>query len=168
MRGQEADRVRLIRGAGSADTPGMGSEQKRLQVILWIAFLLGVVCYPTALTLIVQHGRPTPDADLLASLQLPCIGLASAQTLGAYWFFLRGGGAAPPASHDPRALWSYAAAWAVSEAIGLHGLLLGLLGAEAEISTLFFTWAIALLLILRPPAAREGVVDAAQSNAPRT
>ena len=30
----------------------MGSEQKRLQVILWIAFLLGVVCYPTALALI--------------------------------------------------------------------------------------------------------------------
>jgi len=146
----------------------MGSEQKRLQVILWIAFLFGVVCYPTALALIVQQAPPTADADLLARLQLPCIGTASAQTLGAYWFFLRAGGASGRMTHDPRALWSYSAAWAISEAIGLHGLILGLLRADAEISTLFFTWAIALLLILRPPAAREGVAEAVQSNAPRT
>jgi hypothetical protein len=146
----------------------MGNEQKRLQVILWIAFLFGVVCYPTALALIVQQGPPTGNADLVARLQLPCIGTASAQTLAAYWYFVRAGGATGGTSNDPRALWNYAAAWAVSEAIGLHGLLLGLLRAEAEISTLFFTWAIALLLILRPPAAREGMAEAAQSKAPRT
>ena len=133
----------------------MTTEQKRLQVILWAAFAVGVAIHPTALAVIVHQWRPPFDSDLLARLQINCLVAAIMQTLAAFWFFLRGGGPQGHAGSDQRSLLCYVLAWAMSEAIGIYGLVAGLWRAEPEVSTLFFTWAITLILILRPPAARR-------------
>jgi hypothetical protein len=116
---------------------------------------LGVAAYPTALALLVQRWRPPFDADLLARMQIYCLAGAVAQTLVACWLFRR----AEAALTEQAMLWSYAVAWALSEAIGIYGLAVGLWRAEPEVSTLFFTWAIALVLLLRPPAARQDQVS---------
>ncbi|HWP64412.1 MAG TPA: hypothetical protein VNO26_00685 [Candidatus Limnocylindria bacterium] len=131
----------------------MEREEKRLQLVLWGAFVLGVALYPSALTIIVHQWRPPYDSDVLARLQVDCMLGGAAQTVAALWFFRRGE-TLLAAGHHQRALWSYAVAWALSEAIGLYGLTVGLWRAAPEVSTLFFTWAIALVLLFRPPAAR--------------
>jgi hypothetical protein len=133
----------------------MTTEQKRLQLTLWGAFVLGVAIYPSALTVIVHQWRPPYDADLLARLQIICMLGAVAQTLVALAFFRRGEAAQAGDTDDQRALWGYAVAWALSEAIGLYGLAVGLWRAGPEVSTLFFTWSISLILLFRPPAARR-------------
>ena len=137
----------------------MTPEEKRLQLVLWGAFVVGVALYPTALTLIANQWRPPYDGDLLARLQIACMLCGALQTLVAYGFFRRGERllGAPP---QPAALWNYAVAWALGEALGLYGLALGLWRAEPEVSTLFFTWAIALILLFRPPAARQAPATA--------
>ena len=132
----------------------MTTEQKRLQLVLWGAFVVGVAVYPTALTVIVHQWRPPYDSDILARLQVDCLFGALVQTLGALWFARRGA-AMLAGGHEPQGLWSFAVAWALSEAIGLYGLLVGLWRGQPEVSTLFFTWAIALVLVLRPPAVRR-------------
>jgi hypothetical protein len=133
----------------------MTTEMKRLQLTVWAAFAVGVAIYPTALTVIVHQWRPPYDSDLLARLQVNCMVAASVQTLGAFWFFQRGGGPEGHGQSEQRSVWCYAVAWAMSEAIGIYGLVIGLWRGEPEVSTLFFTWAIALILILRPPATRQ-------------
>ena len=138
----------------------MTTDQKRLQLTLWGAFVLGVAIYPSALTMIVHQWRPPYDADLLARLQLDCMLAAGVQTLVAFALFRRAEAANGTDAGDQRALWSYALAWALSEAIGLYGLIVGLWRAEAEVSTLFFTWAISLVLLFRPPAARRAAATA--------
>jgi hypothetical protein len=142
---------------------GMTTEQKRLQLILWAAFVVGVAVYPTALMLIVQQWRPPYDADLLARLQINCMVGAAVQTIAAFWFFRRGTESAARGI-ESRQIWSYAVAWALSEAIGLYGLAAGLWRAEPEVSTLFFTWAITLILVLRPPAARQSAAAIAPAG----
>jgi hypothetical protein len=142
----------------------MTPDQKRLQLTLWGAFVLGVAIYPTALTVIVQQWRPPYDADLLARLQLDCMLAAVGQTLVAFAFFRRAEATEGPDDGDQRALWTYAVAWALSEAIGLYGLAVGLWRAEPEVSTLFFTWAISLVLLFRPPAARRAAAAKADDH----
>src|SRR5262245_14687454 len=132
----------------------MHPEEQRLQLTLWGAFVVGVALYPTALTVIVHQWRPPYDADLLARLQVACMLGGGLQTLVAYAFYRRGETLVSRA-HEPSALWSYAVAWALGEALGLYGLVVGLWRAEPEVSTLFFTWAISLILLFRPPAARR-------------
>ena len=133
----------------------MTTDQKRLQLTLWGAFVLGVAIYPSALAVLVHQWRPPYDADLLARLQITCLLGAVVQTLVALAFFRRGEAAHAGNTDDQRALWSYAVAWALSEAIGLYGLAVGLWRAEPEVSTLFFTWAISLILLFRPAAVRQ-------------
>jgi CDP-diglyceride synthetase len=133
----------------------MTTDQRRLQLTLWAAFVVGVAFYPTALAVIVLQWRPPYDADLLARLQVNCMLGAVVQTIAAFWFFRRGDAYLKTGNTEQRALWNYAVAWALSEAIGLYGLAAGLWRGEPEVSTLFFTWAISLILILRPPAARQ-------------
>ncbi len=82
------------------------------------------------------------------------------QTLVAYALYRRGETLVSRA-HEPSALWSYAVAWALGEALGLYGLVVGLWRAAPEVSTLFFTWAISLVLLFRPPAARRQARDVA-------
>lgn len=143
----------------------MTNDQKRLQLTLWAAFVVGVAVYPTALAVIVLQWRPAYDADLLARLQMNCMLGAIVQTIAAFWFFRRGDAHFATGSTEQRALWNYAVAWALSEAIGLYGLAAGLWRAEPEVSTLFFTWAISLILILRPPAARQSAAPVASAGA---
>jgi hypothetical protein len=142
----------------------MTTDQKRLQLTLWGAFVLGVAIYPSALAVIVQQWRPAYDADLLARLQLACMLAAVVQTLVAFAFFRRAEGTQAVDDGDQRALWTYAVAWALSEAIGLYGLGVGLWRAEPEVSTLFFTWAISLVLLFRPPAARRATASQADDH----
>lgn len=154
----------LIRAAEPADMTGMTTDQKRLQLTLWSAFVVGVAVYPTALALIVQQWRPAYDGDLVARLQVNCMLGAVVQTAAAFWFFRRGEAGLAADGGDQRSLWNYALAWALSEAIGLYGLAAGLWRAEPEVSTLFFTWAISLILILRPPAARQSAAKLAPAR----
>jgi len=132
----------------------MHTEEQRLQLTLWGAFVVGVALYPTALTVIVHQWRPPYDGDLLARLQAACMAGGVLQTLVAYAFYRRGESLVGRA-RESKALWSYAVAWALGEALGLYGLVVGLWRAEPEVSTLFFTWAISLILLFRPPAARR-------------
>jgi hypothetical protein len=143
---------------------GMTLEEKRVQLVLWAAFVIGVALYPTALTVIVHQWRPPYDADLLARLRIDCMLGGILQTVVAYWFFRRGE-RLQAAEQEPSALWSYAVAWALGEAIGLYGLLLGLWRAEPEVTTLFFTWAISLVLLFRPPAARQSAATLVTASA---
>lgn len=143
----------------------MTTDQKRLQLVLWGAFVVGVAIYPTALTIIVHQWRPPYDADLVARLQMHCLVGAVLQAVAATWFARRGARLLASGPDDQRGLWNYAVAWALSEAIGLYGLVVGLWRAEPEVSTLFFTWAIALILAFRPPAARAGA-DAPADEVP--
>jgi hypothetical protein len=138
----------------------MHPEEQRLQLTLWGAFVVGVALYPTALTVLVHQWRPPYDGDLLARLQLACMLGGMLQTLVAYSFYRRGETLVGRA-HEPTALWSYAVAWALGEAVGLYGLVVGLWRAQPEVSTLFFTWAISLILLFRPPAARRQPRDVA-------
>jgi len=142
----------------------MTTDQKRLQLTLWGAFVLGVAIYPSALAVIVHQWRPPYDSDLLARLQLDCMLAAVAQTLAAFAFFRRAEATEAVDDGDQRALWAYAVAWALSEAIGLYGLVVGLWRAQPEVSTLFFTWAISLVLLFRPPAARRATASRADDH----
>ena len=117
--------------------------------MVWAAFLLSVVAYPSGLMVIVHRWRPAYDSALLAQLQMRCLLGGIAQTLVAFLLFQRAGGA------DAPSLSKHVTAWALADAIGIYGLILGLWRARPELSTIFFTWAIVLLLVMRPPAARR-------------
>jgi hypothetical protein len=81
--------------------------------------VVGVALY-YALTVIVHQWRPPYDADLLARLQVACMLGGVLQTLVAYALYRRGETLVSRA-HEPSALWSYAVAWALGEALGLYG-----------------------------------------------
>jgi hypothetical protein len=143
----------------------MTTDDRRLQLTVWAAFGLGIALYPTLLTVIVHQWRPPFDSDLLARLQVNCLAASLLQTGVAFWLFSQAGGASGAGASGAGSIVRYALAWALSEAVGIYGLLVGLWRAEPEVSTLFFTWGIALILVLRPPAARRAATTPPPSPA---
>lgn len=130
----------------------MAGQPRVVARIIWYAMLAAVAIY--ALLVGIVGGRVAGDPGVSAIIRQVFMGLAAAQTL-AVWFIHRRF-LAPALERSPgatggadpqRAFSLLVVCWALAESIALFGLILGMLGRR---ELLFFVWAVAVLVALRP------------------
>jgi hypothetical protein len=147
--------------------PGTGHANPLLVArAIWASLLAAVGAYVGVVLVVPGAGSPGAE-PVLAALMLPML-LAVAWVLtGVVWFvhlrFLAPAPgrrpAAPAGGVDPeRTFLLLVLCWGLGEAIGVFGLVLGILGRELETALVFFAWSAALLLVVRPRPAhfRQG------------
>jgi len=118
--------------------------------IVWLAMLVAVGLYAVVLAVLLgQDGTP---GDVTA-LRRVFMGLAFGDFVVIYALRQRLPLDARPAGDAQAVLTTYIMCWALSEAVALFGLVLGILGRSFDEAAPFFIVAAALLLWQRPRAA---------------
>ena len=127
------------------------AQAMRTSRILWLALLAAQGLYVALLLSGVARLRGEPLE--IPALPLALAGVAVATGVGAHGFWRRASGTARPvhAAPDPAsAFTSYLLAWVLDESIGIHGLVLGLLGFGPGVWAPFSAAGLALTLLHRP------------------
>jgi hypothetical protein len=133
----------------------------RVARLIWGGCLGALVGYYGVLVFLVPRGLTGADPALAARLRSVLLPFAGAATILAWFVYrrlsesvnasTRAEDAAP--ADGRRALAPYVTCWALGDGIAVLGFVVGLLGGALETATLFFLWALALLLVTRPQAA---------------
>jgi len=149
--------------AGSIEDQAI-APRLRLARIIWGACLGTLVGYYGILVFLVPRelvGLKPDLAEQFAHILLPVAGGA---TIFAWFVYRRLAESANAALVDdaqaprikPRAeqpaLMAYVTCWALGDGIAILGLVAGVLGGPMSTATLFFGWALVLLLLTRPQA----------------
>jgi len=120
--------------------------------LVWASLLGTVPLYCAALVVLLGSGAGDPKPALADRLRAILLVLAAGQTL-AIWLVWRRFVA--PAGYEPaertdaqRVLTMQLVCWALCETIALSGFVIGLIARRIE--PVFFVWALAALLVLRP------------------
>ena len=136
----------------------------RLARIIWGACLGTLVGYYGILVFLVPRelvGLKPDLAEQFAHILLPVAGGATIFAWFVYRRLAESANAAlvegvqtpriKPRTEHP-ALIAYVTCWALGDGIAILGLVAGVLGGPMRTATLFFVWALALLLLTRPQA----------------
>ncbi len=127
--------------------------------LVWASLLVAPALYCVVLVLVLRSGPGSPSPALGDALRTILLVLAAGQTL-AVWFvwrrFVAPSGERAPADRvdAQRAITMHVVCWALSEAIALYGLVIGLIARSVE--PVFFVWGLVALLLLRPRAENFG------------
>ena len=122
--------------------------------IIWGALLSAVALYYGALEVLLSTSDGRHGALMVSTLQPILVVVAVIQTVTIWVVWRRIGPTDrvryPATPNSPQVLGSYVVCWALGEAIGLYGFVLGVLGRNGAAAVPFFLLAGALLLMLRP------------------
>jgi len=133
----------------------------RIARLIWGGCVGALVGYWAILVFLIppELGGLNPElAERLSDVLLPFAGAATIFALVVYRRLAATANAALAEEIEPRgdaqrALVSYVTCWALGDGIAILGLVAGLLGGATRTATIFFLWALALLVVTRPQPA---------------
>ncbi len=149
--------------AGPRDDQAI-APRLRLARIIWGACLGTLVGYYGILVVLVPRELAGLNPDLAGQFARILLPVAGGATIFAWFVYRRLAESANAAlvdagqSSDVRtrteqpALIAYVTCWALGDGIAILGLVAGVLGGPMSTATLFFGWALVVLLLTRPQA----------------
>jgi hypothetical protein len=134
------------------------SPRLRIARLIWGGCLGALLGYYAILVLLVPRELTGLHPELALRVRSMLLPFAGAATIFAVVVYRRLaesanaalGGEVRPRVDQQRALVPYVICWALGDAIALLGLVVGLLGGALGTASVFFLWALGLLLVTRP------------------